>query len=149
MMRLVLAPALFLCAAALAADDAKPTSPAEKLAALKKTHAEVEAAYRKTVEALPETPEGEKKGEELWKAHDKAQVERFQAAYEIAKADPKSDAGFAALEWMLTIPRTYFTPVGKPALELATEHHAANPKVGKTVAWVGYYHRDERADSFA
>jgi thiol-disulfide isomerase/thioredoxin len=149
MTRIILVPALFLCAAVAADDDPRPTSPADKLAALKKTHADADDAYRKAMAALPETAEGEKKAEELWKAHDKAQLERFQAAYEIAKADPKSDVGFAALEWALTIPRTYFTPVGKPALELATEHHAANPKVGKMVAWVGYYHRDDRADSYA
>jgi thiol-disulfide isomerase/thioredoxin len=142
-------PFLFLCAAAVAADDPKPTSPAEKLAALKKTHADADDAYRKAIEALPDTPEGEKKGAELWKAFDKSQAERFTAALEIAKTDPKSDVGFAALEWMLTIPRTYFTPAGKPALELATEYHAANPKIGKTVSWVGYYHRDDGADSYA
>ena len=62
MTRLALAPLLFLCAAAVAADDAKPVSPPEKLAAIKKQHEEAEAAFRKEMEALPETPEGREKG---------------------------------------------------------------------------------------
>ncbi len=139
--------ALLVVAAPLIADD-KPITPAEKLAAIKKQHEESEAAYRKEMQALPETPEGQKKASEAWKAYDKGQADRFMAAFEIAKADPKSDAGFAALEWVLTLPRSYQLPVGKPALELATEHHASNPKIGKAASWVAYFLRDERADSY-
>jgi peroxiredoxin len=138
---------LFL--AALAVGDDKPQSLAEKLESLKKTHKDAEAAFRKAATALGDTPEDQEKYDELWKAYDKGQAERFMAAYEIAKADPKSDAGFAALEWVLTTPRAYQLSVGKPALELATEHHAANPKVGKIAAWVGYFMRDTRAESYA
>ncbi len=50
---------------------------------------------------------------------------------------------------MLTIPRVYYVPAGKPALELTTQHHAANPKVGKIVSWVGYFTPHEEADSHA
>ena len=57
--------------------------------------------------------------EELWQAYDKGEAGRFQAAVDLARADPKSDAGFAALEWVLTIPRAYYLPAGKPAMELA------------------------------
>src|SRR5712675_610440 len=91
--------ALVLCISLVAAagDQPKPTtSPADRLAALKKEHEAAEAAYYKAAEALPDTPEGEKKHDELWKAFDKGQADRFQAAVELAKADPKSDAGFAA-----------------------------------------------------
>jgi thiol-disulfide isomerase/thioredoxin len=50
---------------------------------------------------------------------------------------------------VLTTPRAYQLPVGKPALELATEHHATNPKIGKAASWVAYFLRDERAESYA
>jgi hypothetical protein len=66
------------------------------------------------------------------------------AAVEIARADPKSDAALTALEWVLTTPRAYYLPAGVPAMELAAEHYAANPKVGKIVAWLGYFSPHER-----
>jgi hypothetical protein len=139
--------AALLVAAAVAADDkAKP--PAERLEAIKKEQKTAEQEFYKAIGPLPQTAEGEKKYQELYKAYDKGQADRFAAAVEIAKADPKSDVGLAALEWVLTTPRAYYLPAGKPALELTAEHHAANPKVGKLVAWVGYYLRDERAETY-
>jgi hypothetical protein len=130
----------FLTAVAAAADKPdRRASPADRLAAIQKEHKDAEAAFHKAAGALPETPEGQKEYEELWKAYDKGQADRFQAAVELARADPKSDVGFAALEWVLTTPRAYYLPAGKPALELMTRYHAANPKVGKVVAWVGYF----------
>jgi hypothetical protein len=139
---------LLLAVTALAGDKPPPKpSPADQLTALKKEHEEAEAAFRKAAEALPDTPEGEKKYTELWKAYDKKQGERFLAAVELARAEPKSDAAFAALEWVLTVPRSYYLPAGKAALQLTTEHYAASPKVGKVVAWVGYYPPYEGADA--
>src|SRR5262245_12806758 len=131
----------------LAADD-KPKSAAEKLATLQKEQKDAEIAFRKAAEALEDTPENQKKYDELWKAFDKGQSERFMAAFEIAKADPKAEVALAALEWVLTNPRAYHLPVGKPALELATEHFALHPKVGKMAAWVGYFLREEKAESY-
>jgi hypothetical protein len=118
----------------------KPESkspPADKLQALKKEHEKAEAAFYKAVADLPNTPEGRRTYEERWKEYDKKQAERFLAAVELARAAPKSETGFAALEWVLTTPRAYYLPAGKPAFELAVEHHATNPKVGKIVALVG------------
>ena len=130
--------AVLVLAAIVAAEGApKAPAPADRLEAIKKQHTDAEAAYSKAAKDLPDTPEGEKKAEELWKAFDLAQSGRFTAALEIAKADPKSAVGFAALEWVLTIPRAYYLPAGLPALTLAAEHHAANPKVGKIVAVLG------------
>jgi thiol-disulfide isomerase/thioredoxin len=40
---------------------------------------------------------------------------------------------------VLTIPRSYYLPAGLAAMEEVTKHHAANPKVGKLTAWVGYF----------
>jgi hypothetical protein len=128
------------------ADD-KP--PGDKLAAIQKEYKDAEAAYRKAGDDLPDTPEGQKKAEELWKAYDKKQSELFQKAVDLAKADPKSDAAFTALEWVLTNPRALQLPAGKAGLELAAEHHATNPKIGKIIAWVGYYppHEAEKHDA--
>src|SRR6266702_2929067 len=78
-------------------------SPADQLTAIQKAHQEAEAAFAKAAEALPDAPEGNKKYQELWKANDKGQGERFMAAVALAKAGPKSDVAFAALEWVLTI----------------------------------------------
>jgi hypothetical protein len=129
---------LLLAVAAAADDKPKPrASPAERLAAIQKEYKDAEAAYYKAAGPLPDTPEGHKKAQERWQAFDKKQADLFMEAVELAKADPKSDVGFAALEWVLTIPRSFYLPAGKPGLELLTEHHAANPKVGKVVAWVG------------
>ncbi len=132
--------AFIVVAAARGDDKPKPKeTPAERLAAIQKAHKAAEAEYFKTSEQIPDTPEGNKKQEEVTKAYNKGQSARFMEALEIAKAAPKSDAGFAALEWLLTIPRTYFLPAGKPAMELMTKYHAENPKIGKVIAWVGYY----------
>jgi thiol-disulfide isomerase/thioredoxin len=134
-----LAPVVLLLAAAAAAADKSPT-PAEKLASLQKEQAVAETAYFRVLEAMSNTPGTGKKYDELWELFDAGQADRFAAAVEIAKADPKSDLALSALEWVLTTPRSYYLPAGVPALELVTEHHAANPKVGKIVAWVGGVH---------
>jgi hypothetical protein len=129
---------LFLAVAAAADDKPKArAAPAERLAAIEKEYKDAEEAYYKAAQPLPDTPEGNKKAQELYQAYDKKRSDLFMEAVEIAKADPKSDVGFAALEWVLTIPRSFYLPAGKPGLELLAEHHAANPKVGKVVAWVG------------
>src|SRR5262245_42453610 len=105
-----------------AADD----SIAEKLAAIKKDYKAAEDAFYRPAKGTPKIS---------YKELDKRQGELFQAAVDLAKTDPNSDAALEALEWVLTVPRAYYLPAGIPAMELVTEHHAANPKVGKIVAW--------------
>jgi thiol-disulfide isomerase/thioredoxin len=131
---------LILFAAVATADDLpKLLSPAAKLEALQKEQTDAQAAFLKAAEAIYDTPAGRTKYDELWKAFDKGQADRFTAALEMAKSDPKSDFALSALEWVLTIPRAYHLPAGLGAMELVTQHHASNPKVGKIAAWVGYY----------
>jgi hypothetical protein len=131
-------------------EKARPRpNPAKQLAALQKAHEQAEAAFYKAAQALPDTPAGQKKYKELWKAYDKGQAERFMGALAVARAEPKSAVGFAALEWILTIPRSYYLPAGKPALELSAEHHATNPKVGKIIAWLAYFGPHESFDAHA
>src|SRR5437588_4627499 len=131
---------LLLCIAASAAGADKTKSgpsPRERLDAIKKEYKAAEDAFSKARDALPDTPEGNKKKQELYEAYDKDRSDRFMAAVELARCDPKSEVGFAALEWVLTIPRSFYLSAGKPAMQLMTEHHATNPKIGKVVAWVG------------
>lgn len=118
-------------------DKPKPGSPAENLAALMKVQKDAEAAYEKTATDLPDTVEGNKKGEELWMAFDKGQGVRLIAAFDLAKSDPKSEVAWTALEWILANPRSYYLDAGIPAMKLAAEHHAANPKIAKTIARLG------------
>jgi thiol-disulfide isomerase/thioredoxin len=122
--------------------------PTNRLTAIQREYAEVESAFYKTEETLPDTADGRKKYDELWKVFDKKQSDLFSGAVALAKLDPKSDSGFAALEWVLTIPSAYQLPAGTQAMELATQFYAADPKVGKIIAWVGYYTPDAKADSY-
>ena len=125
------------CAADQTPNPTVPTP--DRLAAIQQAHKEAETGYAKASEGLPDTPKGSERGEDLWKEFDKKQSDLFMAAVELARIDPTSDTAFAALEWVLTIPRAYYLPAGVPAMELATAHHATNPKVGKIIAWLGYY----------
>lgn len=138
--------ALLLLTAVASANQPTPMTPAEMLGVIKKRQKDAEQTLQA---ALGNSPENRKQTNELWQAYYKEQTERFAAAYAIAKADPTSDTGFAALEWILTFPRSYTVPVGKMAMELITDHHAANPKVGKVIACIGYLLRDRQSDSYA
>lgn len=129
----IIRPDVFVCAAA------GEKSAREKLVALQKEHKDAEAAFRKAVEPLGDDDRGRKSAANLWKAFDDAQGKRFADAVDIAKADPKADVAVAALEWVLTIPRSYYHPAGRAAMEEVTRCHAANPNVGKLVSWVGQY----------
>ncbi len=141
---------VFLSATRAADENANAlVQPTNRLASIQRENAEAESAFFKTAETLPDTAEGRKKRDELWKEFDKKQSDLLSEAVALAKLDPKSDSGFTALEWVLTIPRAYYLPAGKPAMELATQYYAADPKVGKIIAWVGYYPPDAKADSYS
>ncbi|HET6576548.1 MAG TPA: hypothetical protein VFG68_23320 [Fimbriiglobus sp.] len=130
-------------------DDA-PKTPAERLAAIKKETAAAQAEFYKVVRDLDDKKkEDVEKAEKLYKEFGKKQEAGFAAALEIAKADPKSDVGFDALNWMLGNQRTYYLPAGKTALELAAVHQAANPKLAPTMRMLGYFVPHESADSHA
>jgi len=122
------------CGAGLVAAD--PPTPAERLRAVRESVEAAETQYHKAAEALGDTEADEKKGAQLWRAFDAAQEAGFVSALELAKADPNSDAGFDALEWLVSTPRAYSKPVGKPALEMMAGHYAADPRVGRPVAVV-------------
>ena len=142
---------LALAVSAVADDPPKkdePKTPSEKVAAIKKEVAAAEAAYSKAARDLDhEKKEDAEKDRKLYMEFSKKQEAGFAAALEIAKADPKSDAAFAALTWLIGTPRTFYVPVGKLALELAAEHHAANPKIAPTLKMLGYFTPPESIDS--
>ena len=121
---------------------------ANRLAVIQKNYADVESAYYKTRETLPDTAEGRKRSDELWKEFDNEQSNLFSKAVELAKFGSKSDSGFAALEWILTNPSSYHLPAGKLGMELTTQFYAADPKVGKIIAWVGYYPPGPNEESY-
>jgi thiol-disulfide isomerase/thioredoxin len=131
-----------------AAPDSEISS-VKQLAALQKQHLEAEAAFSKAQRKLPATPAGNKKLEELCKEWDEKHAPLFQAALDLAKADPKSAVGLTALEWVLTIPRAYYLPAGKEALDMVRQYHVTNSKVGKIVAAVGYCTHPDAAASRA
>jgi hypothetical protein len=151
--------ALGLALATAAADDPpkkddpppkqdEPKTPAERLKAIKKEVAAAESEFYKAARDLDdEKKEDAEKSAKLYREFGKKQEAGFAVALEIARADPKSDAGFAALEWLLTTPRAFYVAVGKPAMELAAEHHAANPKIAPTLKLLGYLTPHEGADS--
>jgi thiol-disulfide isomerase/thioredoxin len=133
---------LFAIASAANADDEKAklaVSPADKLVTLQQDYQEAENAYNKATQLLPDTLEANSKLQELSKHFDKQQTGLFMAAVELAKANPQSQIGFAALEWVLEMPSAYYFPAGASALELVSRQYAANPKIGKGIAVLAYY----------
>jgi thiol-disulfide isomerase/thioredoxin len=100
---------------------------------------EAEAAFREAWAALPDPHQHDARVEKLYQAFVTRQQAAFAAALDIAKADPKADAGFEALEWLLSNPQAYSHPAGKSGLELATRHHAADRRVGSVIAMLTFY----------
>jgi thiol-disulfide isomerase/thioredoxin len=131
---------------AIRADDT--LTPAARLKAIQKEVADAETAFRDAWAKLPDLHQEDPEVEKLFQAFRKKQLAGFDSALEIAKANPKSDTGFAALEWLLTTPLAYQLPSGKQALELMAEHHAANPKVGKSLAILAYYPPNEGESNY-
>jgi peroxiredoxin len=104
------------------------------LAEITKAHADAEARFRKAVDALPDTKDGEEKAQKMVDRYAKEQAERFAAAVVLAKSDPKSSMAYSALVWVLSTGRSD-TPEAAP--DLLREHHATNPKIGRVVARAG------------
>lgn len=113
--------------------------PAERLKAIQKAVADAEAEYRAAVKPLGDTPEDRRKHEALAETCYQKSIKAAEAVLALAREDPKSEAGFGALEWLLMNLWVYEIPVGPQAMRLMAEHHAANPKVGRAIAFLAYY----------
>lgn len=128
-----------------AVPDDPPPSPAEQLKALR---AEVDAAEAAYLKAGKEYKEGDPpdKVDELWKAYVATADKNMPKVVELAGKDPKSEAAFDALEWVVVVGRqAAYQDWGKGAVEVLREHHADNPKVGKVCAALGRgYYWDDR-----
>jgi thiol-disulfide isomerase/thioredoxin len=136
---------LILAGAALAGE--RPT-PSQRIQALKQEIADAETRFRDAWAKLPDPHQDDPEVEKLYKAFEEKQRAGFVTALEIAQADPSSEAGFAALEWLLLNPRTYHLPSGKAALELLAQHHAGNRQLGKALAVLAYYPIDESSPAY-
>jgi thiol-disulfide isomerase/thioredoxin len=123
----------------LAAEPERAMTPLEKLVSLQAGAKKAEDNYHEAVQALPDTLKSKKEADELWKAFDKANSDRFDVAVEIAKADPKTDDALAILEWVLSSGRGIYLPAGGSAIKLVTEYHADNPKIGKLTSRLAWY----------
>lgn len=128
-----------MCACASVVVTASEPKPADRLAAMKKEAKEAEEELSKQSAKLGESNEDRAKEERLYKAYAYRLAKLSEAAVDIAKADPKSNVAFDAVEWVLTETPWFDQPVGKAALELARDHHAASPKIGKVVLAVGRF----------
>jgi hypothetical protein len=133
---------LSFCPSTIESSSVTQVEPVQQLNQLIQEYKDAEKQFHKQSEPLPDNADGQKKYDQLFKEYDQKQNLRFEKVLKLAQDAPSSDAGFTALEWLLTLPRAYFVPVGKPAMELAAQHHAANPKIGKSIAWLGYYFPD-------
>jgi hypothetical protein len=140
-MRRVLWSAVVVALAAVAAGaaDDKPKA-AKSVAELQKEAEDLQRETFKKYEALTEEEKkGGKKVEELFDALEKEQAKLYEAAFELAKADPKADTAAEAVDWLLGTPRVLYLPMGEKVLEFATAHLAASPKIGHAVLTLGRF----------
>ena len=125
-------------------EETKPKSPKEQFEAIKKSLDEEQKKVYAAMDKLGETKEDEEKGNQLYGEFGKFQKKQYETAFAIAKAEPKSETGLAVLDWLLGTPSTYYTPIGKEALALFSEHHADSKAVTSLVQMFGNYAGDER-----
>jgi hypothetical protein len=114
---------------------------ADRMGRLRQIISDVEAARQAAAQAWSAHPSAD---DPAVRRTSEAFQQRRSAAYEpvfaVARADPDSKTGFAALEWLLLqAPQVYGQEGGKPALEWMTQFHAENPDIGKALAQIGYY----------
>ena len=125
-------------------EETKPKTPKEQFEAIKKSLDEEQKKVYAAMDKLGETKEDEEKGNQLYGEFGKFQKKQYETAFAIAKAEPKGETGLAVLDWLLGTPSTYYTPIGKEALALFSEHHADSKAVTSLVQMFGNYAGDER-----
>lgn len=151
MRRVLSAFILTLAAVAARADDKpKPADPpAKTVAELKKESDAAQREMFKKYEAMTEEEKkDDKKVNELFEEGEKAQAKRYEAAFTLAKADPKSETAAEAVNWLLGTPQVIFNPLGKEVLTFATQHVAASPKIGQAVLTLGRFGLNEQSPAY-
>jgi thiol-disulfide isomerase/thioredoxin len=109
---------------------------------------EAETTFNKTSTALPQTPEGDRKRNELWKGWNSRQTDLAMKAVDLARSNPDSSSAFEALEWVMMQVR-YNAPTGPACMQLLAEHHSGNPDIAKLIALLAYYVPHRKSDSHA
>jgi peroxiredoxin len=109
-----------------------------RLHAIQNEVSQAEAAFRREQAEHPATsltPEGER----LYEIFRQTQTKGEAAIFQIAKAEPESDCGYAALEWLVKSPGFYDDDYGVWALELMAIYHADDPRLGNAIAVLSHY----------
>jgi thiol-disulfide isomerase/thioredoxin len=132
--------AALLSSASADRQEAKSTvSALYTLAGIKRELANAQLSYAVESRSLPKTPEGTKQGQYLGRQFEEQQTNLWMKALELAKANPTSTAGFAALEWILTDSDSYNIPLAIPALKLLTRQYSEHPNIGYVIANLAFY----------
>lgn len=103
-----------------------------------------QASYLLDLKTAPETPEGREKVRDSWDKFQARATKLFTSALEIAESNPKSEDGFAAVEWVLKHDDAHDLSVGLQGLQLVRDQHSGNPHIGSLIANLAYSLRDER-----
>jgi peroxiredoxin len=125
----------------------KPT-PAERLKAARKEAADAQEALVTARKQMPDPSQPDDAVKKLFAAWAAKQQAGLATAWEIAKADPKSDAGFDALEWLLSVAGAAHLPSFQASLELVAEHYLTSPKAARLIATLAYYRPSERQPAY-
>jgi peroxiredoxin len=133
---------------ALPAYTADPT-PAEKLKAIREKYEKLEKSCYAVYGPLNENLIGMAIYDMVFKVQEAGQKQAFADAFALAQAEPQSEVALSAVEWILTTPRSYYLPIGKPAFEFVREHYVTSPKIGNILNMSGYYPpHDESIESY-
>ena len=133
------------------ADEVKEgsrASPAGQLAAIQQEYTDSGNVYQKATQSISDTPEANDKRRDLSRQLEKKQAELFMAAVNLAGANPKSDFGLAALDWMLNTVGDFSLPAVNTGIDLMTEQYADSPKIGSTLANLAYYLLPEQSPPY-
>ena len=134
---------LFFTISCLARADEEKTTPADlatnKLAVIQQEYKEAEASYHKAKDALPEMSDRKNKVKELAVQFNHKEAGLYMAAVELARSNPKSETGLAALKWVLEPNNAYYLPAGALGLEIMKQQYSDNPKIGSLIADLSFY----------
>ena len=118
-------------------------------ASIAEKFAAAEADFHKSRAALPDTKEANDAQRKLVEELERKREQIMADGMALAKANPKSDAAFEALNAILSQVHSFSLPGGPEALRLMAEHHAANPGIGPMIALLSYYRPSSKAPAYA
>lgn len=133
-------PQVLLTAALILTTSADESSQREsRLKAIEADVASADAALERARAQPPDWHQADQTVDRLSTIATQKHRAGYAAALEIAQAEPQSELGFDALDWLLRhAPEIYGRPEGVPALELTRRFQAKNPRIGKAIKQVGF-----------